>query len=39
MTALLDVQHLGVRFRTEFGEVQAVRDVSFSVAKGETLAV
>ena len=39
MTALLDVRHLGVRFRTEFGEVQAVRDVSFSVAKGETLAV
>lgn len=39
MTSLLDVRHLGVRFRTEFGEMQAVRDVSFSVAKGETLAV
>lgn len=39
MTALLDVQHLGVRFRTEFGQVQAVQNVSFSVGKGETLAV
>ena len=39
MTTLLDVKGLGVRFRTEFGTVQAVDDVSFSVSKGETLAV
>ncbi len=37
--ALLEVEHLSVGFLTEFGEVQAVRDVSFSVKKGECLAI
>lgn len=39
MTSLLEVNGLGVRFRTELGLVQAVNDVSFSVSRGETLAV
>jgi oligopeptide/dipeptide ABC transporter ATP-binding protein len=39
MTTLLEVKGLGVRFRTEFGLVQAVNDVSFKVSRGETLAV
>ncbi len=39
MTFLLDVKGLNVRFRTEFGLVHAVNEVSFSVSKGETLAV
>ena len=39
MTNLLDVKGLSVYFKTEFGQVRAVNDVSFQVAKGETLAV
>lgn len=34
---LLEVDHLYVKFFTRRGTVHAVRDVSFSVAKGETL--
>ncbi len=36
---VLDVEHLSVSFFTREGEVQAVRDVSFSLHKGEVLAV
>ena len=39
MSSLLDVKNLQVSFHTYAGEVQAVRDVSFSVEAGETLAV
>ncbi len=39
MTALLDVNHLSVSFDTPQGEIQAVRDVSFSLQAGEVLAV
>ncbi len=35
----LDVRHLSVSFTQEQGSVQAVRDVSFSIDEGETLAV
>ena len=34
---LLDVSGLSVRFRTEDGDVTAVKDVSFQLALGETL--
>lgn len=36
---VLDVKHLSVSFFTREGEVQAVRDVSFSLHKGEVLAI
>jgi peptide/nickel transport system ATP-binding protein/oligopeptide transport system ATP-binding protein len=36
---LLEVNHLVTEFRTAEGDVQAVRDVSFSIAKGETLCI
>ena len=36
---VLDVEHLTVRFATDNGLVQAVSDVSFTVARGETLAL
>ena len=36
---VLDVEHLSVSFFTRDGEVQAVRDVSFSLHKGEVLAI
>ena len=36
---LLDVSHLNVHFQTPEGELQAVRDVSFSLRQGETLGV
>jgi len=39
MSDLLEVNHLQVSFATEEGEVQVVRDVSFSLKKGETLAI
>lgn len=37
--ALLDIQHLSVNFKVYGGTVHAVRDLSLSVAKGETLAI
>ena len=36
---LLQVQHLQVSFKTYLGRVQAVRDVSFEVERGETVAI
>ncbi|MCI9165105.1 MAG: ABC transporter ATP-binding protein [Oscillospiraceae bacterium] len=39
MPELLEVNHLSVSFFTGGGEVQAVRDVSFSLGAGEVLAV
>lgn len=36
---LLDVKNLHVSFKTHGGEVKAVRGVSFSLEKGETLAI
>lgn len=36
---LLEVNNLVTEFRTADGNVQAVRDVSFSVSKGETLCI
>jgi len=37
--SILDVRDLNVTFRTAAGTVHAVRDVSFSVRRGETLAL
>ena len=39
METLLEVNHLVTEFRTADGNVQAVRDVSFSIEKGETLCI
>ena len=39
METKLHVQNLRISFRTSNGKVQAVRDISFDVAKGETLAI
>ncbi len=39
MTPLLDVQDLSVDFATEFGTVHAVKHVSFTLERGETLAL
>ncbi len=39
MSELLEVKHLSVSFDTSQGEVEAVRDVSFSLRAGEILAV
>ena len=39
MTALLDVQNLNVRFRQDGEVTHAVRNVSFQVHKGETVAL
>jgi oligopeptide/dipeptide ABC transporter ATP-binding protein len=36
---ILDVRHLSTSFFTDDGEVKAVRDVSFSVAPGETVGI
>ena len=37
--SVLDVHELDVRFRTEHGDVHAVREVSFSIAPGEVVAL
>lgn len=39
MGKLLDVKNLAVSFQTFFGEVEAVRDVSFHISRGETVAI
>lgn len=39
MSALLEIQNLSISFFTPKGEIQAVRDVSFSLKPGEVLAV
>ena len=39
METVLEVRHLTVHFDTPSGPVQAVRDVSFSLHKGEVLAI
>lgn len=39
MSQLLEVKNLSVSFDTPRGEVQAVRDVSFSLGEGEVLAI
>ena len=39
MNELLKTEHLSVSFFTDAGEVEAVRDVSFTVRKGEVLAI
>ena len=39
MENILEVRNLSVSFESPKGEVQAVRDVSFSLKKGEVLAV
>jgi peptide/nickel transport system ATP-binding protein len=37
--SLLDVKHLGVEFRTRSGTVHALEDISFSIARGETVGI
>ena len=39
MTPKLEVKNLQVSFRTDGGRVQAVRDISFSLEQGRTLAI
>ncbi|WP_255702385.1 ABC transporter ATP-binding protein [Peptoniphilus sp. KCTC 25270] len=39
MEKILDVKNLQVSFQTFFGEVEAVRDISFSLEEGKTLAI
>ena len=39
MENILDVKNLQVSFKTFFGEVEAVRDISFTVGKKETVAI
>ena len=39
MEKKLQVKNLRISFRTSNGKVQAVRDISFDLAKGETLAI
>src|SRR3546814_12600591 len=39
MEPLLQVRNLGVRFRIPGGAVDAVKNVSFDIAKGETMAL
>ncbi len=39
MESKLSVKNLRISFRTSNGKVQAVRDISFDLAKGETLAI
>ena len=39
MPSLLNVQNLQITFSTEEGELKAVDDISFSIEKGETVAI
>lgn len=39
MGEILNIDHLSVAIDTPRGQVQAVRDVSFSLSQGETLAI
>ena len=39
MEKKLEVKNLAISFRTQAGKVQAVRDISFELYKGETLAI
>ena len=39
MNSILDVRNLKISFRTASGTVKAVRDISFSLEKGKTLAI
>ncbi len=39
MSNILEVKNLVIDFHTYAGEVHAIRDVSFDLAKGETLAI
>ncbi len=39
MAALLNITNLEIEFKTEDGFIKALHDVSFSIAKGETVAV
>ena len=39
MEKILEIQDLRVSYHTYAGEVQSVRGVSFSIEKGETLAI
>ena len=39
MNELLKAEHLSVSFFTDAGEVEAVRDVSFTVKKGDMISV
>ena len=39
MSALIDCEHLEVRFRTEHGDVCAVNDLSFQLEAGECLGI
>ena len=39
MEKKLEVKNLVISFRTQAGKVQAVRDISFDLYKGETLAI
>jgi microcin C transport system ATP-binding protein len=39
MTTVLDVKDLNIRFRQDGAQIHAVRGVSFSVGKGETVAI
>ncbi len=36
---ILNVENLNVTFQTYAGEVKAIRDVNFTLEKGETLAI
>ena len=38
-TPLLDIRNLSIHFHTENGVVEAVKNISLQLAKGETLAV
>ena len=39
MTKLLEIKHLKKNYNTKMGEVEAIRDLSFDVYKGEFLSI